>query len=153
MSYNKESVRFHSDGYRPGNPAVRVKADRFCSVDAICKRFNCPEHEGERLGRIAWDCQCEDFWHYWQEDFDAAEHFRRAVKIYGEGRSGGWLVVHGLKPFDTWNAVDLAKWRQFENWVLADVGYRCGEESTLELIDANDWCEISDTIPTLHAIQ
>ena len=43
------------------------------------------------------------------------------VKVYAEGRQGGWLVVDGLPDVESWDATMLGRWRRFERYVLAAV--------------------------------
>ena len=47
------------------------------------------------------------------------------VKVYSDGRSGGWLVVHGLPDVESWDAIDLGRWAKFEKMIrgLVDDGY------------------------------
>lgn len=56
----------------------------------------------------------------------AEECFGPGVKVYSEGRSGGWAIVDGLPPFDSWDAVMVAKWTRFAKWageVVDDIPY------------------------------
>lgn len=39
------------------------------------------------------------------------------VKVYSEGRQGGWCVVHGLPPVECWDAIALGQWARFEKAV------------------------------------
>jgi hypothetical protein len=71
------------------------------------------------------------------------------VKVYSKGRSSGWLTVHGLPPVESWDAVDLARWRRFEREVESDVEYRTSAEYTLEAIEANGWAITPQTTATL----
>jgi hypothetical protein len=63
----------------------------------------CCEHGFEYLQGLA-----EEIWPFY------------GVKVYAEGRSGGWAVVSGIGDVDEWNAVDLAKWRRFERFAKAE---------------------------------
>ena len=52
---------------------------------------------------------------------DAKEIFDDHVQVYSEGRSGGWLVVHGIGTPDEWDTEDMARWEQYEQYVKATV--------------------------------
>jgi hypothetical protein len=47
------------------------------------------------------------------------------AKVYSDGRSGGWLVVHGLPDVETWDAIALGRWAKFNKMIrdLVDEGY------------------------------
>lgn len=49
------------------------------------------------------------------------------VQVYQEGRSGGWLVVHGLGDIDEWDAIEVSRWARFQRGVketVADLDYQ-----------------------------
>jgi hypothetical protein len=60
------------------------------------------------------EATCEDSWEMLGNDVE--EIFGPNVKLYAEGRSGGWAVIDGLADFEEWDAIDLAKWRRFEKY-------------------------------------
>lgn len=139
MTYSKESVEFHSDGCgRGSDPAVNVKVYgsalniplpldlgrysddggetwKISRTDAEFTHEWIEEHLSDdvELFNIA----CEDGWMMLQEE--AVEIFGSGVKVYSEGRSGGWAIVDGLPEFESWNAVDLMRWRKFEKFAKA----------------------------------
>lgn len=136
---SKEDVEFHSDFGRDSRPAVNVKvnnaygwatdetlirkvlADNSAETDAPDFLRYMEEHaEDERLGMAAWEAACESAWEMLQND--GREVFGRGVKVWQEGRSGGWAVVDGLPDFDSWDAMDLNRWRTFARYArnLAD---------------------------------
>jgi hypothetical protein len=150
----KQDIRTHSERYGKVRPAVNVKVYKTFRQSELEDHYNTTEAEAERLAQLVWDCQCEDFWRSWAEDDCWPEEvLGKGIKIYSEGRSGGWLVVEGLPDVETWNAVRVAKWAKFAKAVRADVDYRASLAAAVEMIDANDWLQVSDTIPTFHAIQ
>lgn len=122
--YSKEDVDQHPRGYGYGMvPAVNVKTDPW-SVD---RHFGKIAEEYDDPSFVEWaERQSDDFWNGefefacevgWEDlQSDAEEIFGQGVKVYSEGRSGGWAIVDGLKEFEDWDAVDLAKWRKFERW-------------------------------------
>jgi len=135
--YSKMDVDFHSDGYRPGNPAVNVKVHHLlCSTDDIMERFNCSEESAEKALEYAFESACDDFWNSLQE---LTDYILQMGKVYQEGRSGGWAVVHDLPDFKSWDAVMLSKWRKFVNAVLDSVKYLTSKKHLLEVIDVNNW--------------
>lgn len=79
-------------------------------------RFNeewLEEHVSEEtLDAYFWAaCESEsEYYEEWVREIFDAPH----LVVYGEGRSGGWRVVSGLRPVDDWDAVTLAKWRKVE---------------------------------------
>jgi hypothetical protein len=139
----RTDVRTHADScYHPRHPAVNVKAHDFGGpglLDAIRAKFACPESVAEQAAEMAHECSCREFWGIDADDQDAGRILGHAVKVYQEGRSGGWLVVYGLPAIDTWNAVQLAKWQRFENTINAAVRDKCDRANILELIEANRW--------------
>lgn len=72
------------------------------------------EHSNDSQADGAFALACESGWETIHED--AREIFGVHVKVYSEGRSGGWAVVHGLPDIDTWDAIMLGKWRKFERY-------------------------------------
>lgn len=135
--YTKDSVEFHSEHYRPARPAVNVKVHNFVSPYKIAEHFKCSEKQAEKAIEFAFESACQQFWE------DSTEHaqsiFGNNVRVYSEGRSGGWLVVEGLKSFDEWDAIDLAKWRKFENECKSAVEYLTSFAWCVDMIDSNNW--------------
>lgn len=134
MSYSKKDVEFHSDGCgRTARPAVNIKVRgdwrrvplplEFGRCDGEPVR-SAPEftrdwvEAHEAAFEAAWGQACENGVEQLIED--AKTLFGKHVKVYQEGRSGGWLVVEGLPRFDSWNAVMLGKWRQWECYCQAE---------------------------------
>lgn len=90
---------------------------------------------GERWLQPWWDAVAEDAWEQFQECAD--DIFPSAVQVYSEGRSGGWLVVHGLPDIDSWDAIALSRWRRFERLCrsLCDETYVAERITELVLIN------------------
>ena len=117
----KSDVDFHSDGHRKSRPAVNVKV--YKSIKSVdFSQFHADSDDGftldwvrenvsdERLSdAFSWACERE--WETLQQD--AEDIFGPRVKVYSEGRSGGWAVVDGLPDFDSWDAVMVSKWARF----------------------------------------
>lgn len=145
--YNKDSVEFHNESYRPSYPAVNVKVYSFPSAYQIIEKTPYlkdleDQDEAEKLAEhaseIAFETACELFWNEYAQEI-ANEHFPEHVKVYSQGRSNGWLIVDGLKDFSEWNAIDLRRWQGFENAIKAEVKYRTSLESIVDDITANQW--------------
>lgn len=65
----------------------------------------------EQLARdIAWEDAHDEAYEVWGS---------KAVQIYSSGRSGGWLVVHGLGDVEDWDAIELARWTRFQRSIAA----------------------------------
>lgn len=61
----------------------------------------------------------------------------RHVEVYADGRSGGWAIVEGLPPIETWDAIMVARWSRFAKaarQVADDI-----PRSMAELIYFNVW--------------
>jgi len=71
----------------------------------------------------------------------AEQFFGSHVKTWQEGRSGGWLVVDGLRPLKTWDAIDLMKWYRFQKAIKAAIKDLFEWENVKELVSANRWAE------------
>lgn len=146
MRYRKTDVQT-----RGGNPAVDVKVRGYWrrvplpldlgSCDGVAVKthpaftHDAAEPFMESHGAAAFECICQDFWEMVQDQ--ARDFLKRPVRVYSEGRSGGWAVVHGLPDVDTWNAVDLARWRRFELWCEAQAND--APRAMLEWVYFNAW--------------
>jgi hypothetical protein len=143
----KDDIEFHSDGYRPGNPAVNVKVyDSIRNVKLpICLGGSRPANEPNTP--ITWSYTEPSFTADWVEenltDAEYDDYFSMVCsdgfeqlqdladelwqgyspKVYAEGRSGGWAVVHNLPDTDSWDAAMFAKWRKFSRIAKATAEY------------------------------
>lgn len=150
----KEDVMLHSRGYGGfAVPSVNVKvyggpeegwrAFREYEPDAD-PRFTeewVEENVGENgLNEVFW-MVCGWGW----EDLQmiAEEVWGDWVKVYAEGRSGGWACVDGIdNDVDNWDAVDLAKWRRFARMARVeadDIPYRM--ISSIYINEFERWAE------------
>lgn len=136
--YRKEDVERHSIGFSGRMlPAVNIKVQVPWSDSewqAIIDKGG-SEFDGmsvEALTAILEDdandwlfgAACETNWEMIEEI--AADIFDN-VKVWKEGRSGGWAVVEGLPSLDEWDAVVLGRWHSFEKRarsIAADVPYQ-----------------------------
>jgi hypothetical protein len=157
-TYSKEDVEFHSDGFEPGKPAVNVKVDLYLRrvplpldlgsySDDGGKTFTAvrtdpafdhdwiEEHITDEQGDSFFQFACEDGWEQLQSA--AEEVWGTGVKVYSEGRSGGWAIVDNLPPFDSWDARELGRWRRFERLsrgIADDI-----PRTIVDMIYANVW--------------
>lgn len=114
-SYTKEDVTFHSDSmYRKGNPAINVKVYNCPGSWQLADHFNISESDAEKLASLIWNELQFDFWEFAADEL-IENRLGKGIKFYTEGHSGGWLVVTNLPEFESWDAVDLMRWRGLEN--------------------------------------
>lgn len=137
----KSDIETHSDGCgRRSHPALNVKVNKFGLYDyELAALKGCTERDAERALQFAFESAQQIFW----EDAQrlAREVFGQHVKVYSEGRCGGWLVVHGLPELDSWDAVAVGKWSRLARLIAADIKWRCSRDNVLENIEANEWCK------------
>jgi len=138
MGYTKDDVEWHGEYMRPNRPAVNVKVYKFPSVEDVKGLWpDCDDNTAENALQFALE-QAQQI--FWEDVTDCVEDiFGKGVTVRQEGRSGGWLVVEGLPRFEKWNAVDLAKWRKFENSIKREIEDRSRLENVLEAIESNEW--------------
>ncbi len=145
MGFKKEDIEYHYDMGR-SRPAVNVKVYGriqdvklpFCTgvmkdvgETEFKEYYSHPEftHEwieehisdDELNNAFDWACQCE-----WEWLSDEAERiFGPGHKVYSEGRSGGWAVVHPITSSDveSWDAIELNKWKEFSKTAKATAAY------------------------------
>lgn len=82
----------------------------------------------------AWDAALEQGWERLKED--AREVFGDRVKVYSEGRSGGWAVLHGLPDVESWDAIALsrfARFCRFAGMAVKDVPYQAAAIAALNV--------------------
>lgn len=132
----KSDVEFHAEHYRPSHPAVNVKIykstrsiklpmelgrSRKLDEKTYTVHYTHPEFTHDWLDeneeRLQWTFgdACEQGFEYIREfatECFPASRFGK-IEVYSEGRSGGWVVVHGLPDFETWDAVMLSRWARF----------------------------------------
>lgn len=136
----KSDVEFHSDRYgRSKLPAINVKCYDFAKGIDVAKDFNCSEEQAEKALEFAWEAACTQFWEDAQE---IVTDIYGPVKCYSQGRSGGWLVVHGLPEFEQWNAINLAKWSSLCKRIKGLLDWLTSAEQTREAIESNRWHEL-----------
>lgn len=130
MHTSKEyNVTFHAEYLQPGYPAVNVKVYRFGpDVETIMARHGCTAEAAEAALEYAWEDAVELFWHndapaILENVFGADS----GLKIVSQGRSNGWLTVHGLPEIEEWDAALLEKWSDFERQIRENIVWLKGE--------------------------
>jgi hypothetical protein len=136
--FRKEDIEFHSDR-GPAHPAINVKVRSWVSPTRTAEHFKCSEDVAEKALRFAFETAQESFWEDAREL--AAHYLGGGLKVYSEGRSNGWLVVHGLPPVESWDALRVSRWGNFSRAIARDIAYRTKEETMWESIDANQWAK------------
>ena len=148
MTYRKADIDTHNDGGigGPQYPAVNVKTRHWPDADLVRRTFECSENRAEWASQAAYDMHAESFW---ESAGDDAEYMLGPCKVYSAGRSGGWLIVEGLPPIESWDAIMVAKWGRFERAMHAEVEYLCSDEAIVDSIRANEWALDADAITAM----
>ena len=141
-------VSVHRDGYGgEWHPAINVKVYRLdITADDVRRRFGCCEKTAARALEWAWEAMVEDFWEFGAKSA-ALDCLGDGVEVYQEGRSGGWLVVHGLPEVDTWGSEMREKWAEFEHQISTLVGDATSPDNLIETIEATGWAEPEERDP------
>lgn len=124
----KADIEYHGLGYG-GNrvPAVNVKVHDSLDRGFLKWKNDNPdaderftmewieEHVSDDAGNSLFWLTCEVGWEELQEK--AREIYGKHVKVYSEGRSGGWAYIDGINTdVETWDAIEFTKWRSFSNF-------------------------------------
>ena len=164
----KSAIEFHQ-----GKPAVNVKIGwlRDQAWDQLARKV-AEDHAAPRPAEFTlawirealsqdaqdqyWQAAIDDAWEQLEEDVNhgwEAPIFGRKVKIYSQGRSGGWAVVEGFtrEQVEGWDAIAVAKWAKFcriARETADDVNYQY-----LSLIYLNQFCRDGEPreVKTWHA--
>lgn len=103
------------------------------------EHFKCSEQVAERALSWAWNVAVRNFW---EEVEGIAKHYLgEHVKVWQEGRSGGWLVVEGLGPVEDWNALAVSRWARLVRWCEREIKWLSDWEQVRGEIEANRWAE------------
>jgi len=150
--YTRDDVETHGRGfYSHGNPAINVKAHDFPYVhnrdvqSAWGQKYT--EAQITRALNFAFESLQETFWEGWHEVLEHPERDydffpQHTIRMDGEGRQGGWMIITGLPDLDNWDAIMLARWRHLERVVREDVAYNCKFSTVKDLVEANEWLDI-----------
>jgi hypothetical protein len=133
-TYTKDNVETHNEHYGKVRPAVNVKVYHFPSSYKIMDKFNCSEEVASKAYEFAFQGACKMFWEEAQGIADDV-YGKNNVKVYSEGRSGGWCVVDGLDNVENWTLMQLNKWHLFETRVKASVKFLTSESVIFENLE------------------
>lgn len=146
----KSEIRTHNSGYgRSSRPAVNIKVDlwgafTFELLEGIGGKdfarwwIDMEDNDQQANGDMV-----EEYHAFAAESAfedaqnDAEYHFGSRVKVYQEGRSGGWLVVENLPDLEEWDAIMVGKWATFQKGVEAMV--EAFPESLAEMVYINTY--------------
>lgn len=136
-------------------PAVNVKVHHSpeWTAERLMKEYpGLEEKDAEWCVKTVYESMVEDFWNYIApnslnfamhgddgSDFEPTGIKPSPYTVYADGRMGGWLVVTGLGDIETWDAVQVSKWRKFCRLLREAIAYNMRLEAARELIDANEW--------------
>lgn len=135
MKKSEVKTRYEHGKYYP---TINVKCYEFPGADDVQAKWpECDEETARNAAQFAYDSAVEMFWGNIQET--AEYYLGKGVKVYSAGRSSGWLIVDGLPPIESWDAIQLSKWARFCKSVAEDIKYRCSLPPFLDDIDANQW--------------
>jgi hypothetical protein len=139
--FRKEYIEMHSDGpYRVANPAINVKVRRWpLTIDTVVEKFGCSEDDAEKALGFVFESNQELFWD--EAKWLAEEIFGKSAKVYSEGYSSGWLVVHGLSEVHGWDAIMVSKWGYFVRQIESAMKGYLDSSRWLEDIESNRWWE------------
>lgn len=133
-------VHMHDEGNGIAHPAVNVKVygQWGPSLATLAERYSISEEDAQALLTTVYESTVADFWGFpWAQHVPS--HLGGKPKVYSEGRSGGWLVVHNLPDVELWTKRMYEAWAKFEKGVLDDIAYRSTDEYIFDMIEANEW--------------
>jgi hypothetical protein len=139
ISMKKSDIEiYYERGFRSGRPSINVKNFNFAQ-GLTSEKLGCSEETFEKACNYAFESAQRIFWEDAQET--AAHYLGKGIKVFPAGKSGGHLIVNGLDPVETWDAITVSAWGRFEKAILADIKYRCEAEQVEEDIRSNRWNE------------
>lgn len=142
---SKEDIEFHYDR-GVSKPAVNVKVYQSFGNglaqwlkenpdhDPLFTEDWCEEHVDEQIHDVFWsvcEMRWDDLWDEareiwgWDMQHTGPQGARQSrVKVYSEGRSGGWAVVDGIDlDVESWDAIEFSKWRRFATFARRTADY------------------------------
>ena len=139
--YSKANVDTHSDGYgRRQRPAINVKVYHYPTTSKVEDAFKCSEHVASEALTYAFESAQQRFWEDAQDV--ARDIFGKHVKVYSEGRSGGWLIVDGInEDVESWDALAVSEWGRLVKWCEREIQFLTSWDYVKEDIEANRWAE------------
>ena len=131
----KSEIQFHRDGYGPAHPAINVKCRDFAR-GLTAEKLGCEQGVFETAAQFAFESAQEQFWNGAEEE---VKTLFPGAHMYSEGRSSGWLAVHGLPAVETWDAVMVSRWARLVKFCARKIEYQSRADVVAENIVANEW--------------
>ena len=128
--HSKEDIEYHSDRGYDHKPAVNVKV--YTSLEEGFRQFVESEGEVHPEFTVEWieenltdeeqwaafNSSCE--WRWEDLQMKAEEEYGNGVKVYSEGRQGGWAYIDGINTdVDSWDAIEFSRWKRFAEFARA----------------------------------
>jgi len=121
-------------------PAVKVKVYHYPTTSKVEDAFNCSESVASQALQFAFESAQQRFWEDVQDV--ARTIFGKHVKVYSEGRSGGWLIVDGInEDVESWDAIAVSRWGRLAKWCEREIEFLTSWDYVREDIEANRWAE------------
>ena len=147
---DKASIALYGSSYETALPTINVKVrgSLFDVIERVQKEFRCSEEVAERAVERAFEMECETFWAYWTNQYPYNTNPENGpgyyfpdhdVSVESDGRMGGHLVVRGLPPVESWDAILVMRWWRFVDAVCQDAEYRILPDTLIADIETNDW--------------
>lgn len=133
----KDRISFHCEPNGRRFPAVNVRVYIICSSSLNYESiYKISDKESQAINDYVWEANCSMFWDCCAQEI-ANEILPSGCKIYSEGRSSGWLVVHGLPDYEDWDEAMFSTWDKFEKAIHARIKDLFSLESIKELVNVN----------------
>ena len=138
--FRKADIETHSERFHGRKPAVNVKVYNYPNTSKVVDAFKCSEPVASKALEYAFESAQQRFWEDVQDV--ARDIFGPRVKVYSEGRSGGWLIVEGInEDVESWDAIAVAKWGRLVKWCQEEIESLTSWECVHEDIEANEWAK------------
>jgi hypothetical protein len=140
MRFTKADIEVRARGVAAVNVKLwRTHDTRLPDPELVMEYFQCDQPTAERALQLYEESERAQFW-------EAAEGlvtdlFGPQASVSQDGRCGGWLLVYGLPPVETWDAIRVARWGAFTRLVYRDIAYRCEWRTVRDAIEVNRWAE------------
>jgi hypothetical protein len=138
--YSKADIDTHSERFNGLKPAVNVKVYSGPRTSQVEDYFKCSEEVASQALQYAFESAQGRFWEDVQDV--ARDIFGKHVKVYSEGRSGGWLIVQGINTdVESWDAIAVSEWGKLAHWCAREIAYLTSWDYVREDIEANEWAK------------
>ena len=125
---------------RRTTPAINVKVYHYPTTSKVEDAFSCSESVASQALQFAFESAQQRFWEDARDE--ARTIFGKHVKVYSEGRSGGWLIVDGInEDVESWDAIAVSRWGRLAKWCEREIQFLTSWDYVKEDIEANRWAE------------